>query len=96
VAAPGLIHCLFIILTTLRLSPMLCILSGLVSAAGYAAVYLITLKCAPNNEYRSVLPPENYIIAPIVILCAGVVAAVVARRIRQHVMDALAAAGHAL
>src|SRR5262249_46018461 len=39
-----MIYPLFIILSTLRLRPALCVLAGLVSGAGYTAVYLRTLE----------------------------------------------------
>ena len=85
-----LIYPLFIILSTLRLSPALCILSGLSSAIGYIAVFFITLHVAPQNGYRHFMPDHTYYNNALLFLGAGIVAAAVARQIRQHLIAALA------
>jgi serine phosphatase RsbU (regulator of sigma subunit) len=90
VSSAVLIYPLFIILSTLRLSPALCILSGLSSALGYTAIFLFTLHVAPRNSYRHFMPDRTYINTAITLLGAGVVAAAVARQIRQHLIAALA------
>jgi serine phosphatase RsbU (regulator of sigma subunit) len=84
-----IIYCFFIILSTLRLSPALCILAGIVSSAGYSVAYLFTLWRAPHNPQRAVFKPDVFIINALLLLAAGLIAAAVARQIRQHVMAAL-------
>jgi serine phosphatase RsbU (regulator of sigma subunit)/protein-S-isoprenylcysteine O-methyltransferase Ste14 len=84
-----LIYPLFIILSTLRLSPALCILSGLSSAVGYIAVFFFTLHYAPQNGYRHFMPDHTYFNNALLLLGAGIVAAAVARQIRQHLTAAL-------
>jgi len=92
VSSTTAIYYMFIILSTLRLSPALCIIAGLSSAAGYAAVLLLTLDAAPDSKYRRFMPDRTYVTNAIFMLGAGVLAAAVARQIRQHVVAALAEA----
>jgi serine phosphatase RsbU (regulator of sigma subunit) len=87
-----IIYCFFIILSTLRLSPALCILAGAVSSAGYLLVYVFTLWVAPNNRNRAVFPPETLVVDGILLLGAGLIAAGVAVQIRRHVVAALSEA----
>jgi serine phosphatase RsbU (regulator of sigma subunit)/protein-S-isoprenylcysteine O-methyltransferase Ste14 len=84
-----LVYCLFIILSTLRLSPALCVIAGISSAAGYAGMYLFTLHVAPHDRYRNFMPDRTYVTNAILLCGAGVLAAAVARQIRQHVVAAL-------
>ena len=86
------IYFLFIILSTLRLSPLLSIIAGSVCAAGYTAVYLFTLWVAPLNDYRNFMPQRNIILNPVILFGAGLLAAAVAHQIRRHVIAALAEA----
>jgi serine phosphatase RsbU (regulator of sigma subunit)/protein-S-isoprenylcysteine O-methyltransferase Ste14 len=86
------VYFLFIILSTLRLSPLLCVISGLSSAAGYAALFVFTLHVAPNDKYRHFMPDRTYITNAILLCAAGILAAAVARQIRKHVIAALAEA----
>jgi serine phosphatase RsbU (regulator of sigma subunit)/protein-S-isoprenylcysteine O-methyltransferase Ste14 len=92
VSSTVLLYCCFIILSTLRLSAMLCLLSGLVSSLGYVGLYLLTRRLYPGRDPSDVLPPEGFVFLPVGLMLAGVVAAVVARRIRRHVIGALAEA----
>jgi len=92
VSSVVLIYCFFIILSTLRLSPVMCVISGFSSAAGYAAVFLFTLYAAPNSKYRHFMPDRTFITNAILLGGAGVLAAAVAWQIRQHVIAALAEA----
>ena len=85
-----LLYPLFIILSTLRLNPLLCIVSGFTASVGYYCVYLFTLHVAPNNEYRHVMPERTYQLDALMLLVAGVVGALVAQQIRGHVIAALA------
>lgn len=87
-----LVYSFFIILSTLRLSPALCLISGLSSAAGYLAVVLITFHLAPDSRYRHFMPDRTYFNNALFLCGAGVLAAAVARQIRQHVVAALAEA----
>jgi serine phosphatase RsbU (regulator of sigma subunit)/protein-S-isoprenylcysteine O-methyltransferase Ste14 len=89
VSASASIYFLFIILSTLRLSPGLCILSGLSAALGYLGLFAFTLHVAPNDRYRHFMPDRTYLTYALLLLGAGVVAAGVARRIRQHLVAAL-------
>jgi serine phosphatase RsbU (regulator of sigma subunit) len=86
---PTMIYTLLIILSTLRLSPWLCVLTGLASAAGYFGVLMFTVSIAPHNPYRTMMPVEAYSLTPAVLLAAGVLAGVVAWQIRRHVIAAL-------
>jgi serine phosphatase RsbU (regulator of sigma subunit) len=85
----ALLYSFFIILSTLRLNPALCIFSGLVSAGGYLAVYLLTLHLLPENGSRFTMPGMAYAFNGIVLLGSGMIAAAVAHEIRRHVVAAL-------
>jgi serine phosphatase RsbU (regulator of sigma subunit) len=87
-----ILYCFFIILATLRLSAALCIYAGAVSALGYVLAYLFTLRFAPNNPNRQVFPPAVFMMTPLMIFVAGLIAAAVAHEIRRHLMAALAEA----
>ena len=90
VAPAILIYFFFIILSTLRLSPSLCALTGLFSAMGYWAVVAYTYVVYP-------IPPEGsgafslqvYITYGVFLLIGGFTAGGVARQIRTHVAAAL-------
>ncbi len=86
------VYFLFIILSTLRLSPLLCIIAGAVCSAGYMTVYFLMRWIAWDNDYRHFMPERTYIMYPITFASAGLLAAAVAARIRQHVIAALAEA----
>jgi serine phosphatase RsbU (regulator of sigma subunit) len=85
-----LLYFLFIILSTLRLNPLACGLSGLVAAASYlaAAVYL---GWKPSfDTASSLLSPQKAVISyAITLFVAGIVAGVVARELRKQVDAAL-------
>lgn len=90
VAPAVLIYFLLIILSTLRLSPTLSVLTGLLSALGYLLVTLFTAIRFQDPETRSdALPLTVYFIYAGLILTGGILAAVVASRIRTHVAAAL-------
>lgn len=90
VAPVVLVYFLFIILSTLRLSPMLSALTGLFSALGYLAVILYTFAKYPNPDAGAVVFPLNlYFFYPGLILAGGIIAATVAGQLRSHVMAAL-------
>jgi serine phosphatase RsbU (regulator of sigma subunit) len=90
VAPAVLVYFLFIILSTLRLSPSLSWLSGLFSALGYLAITFYTHKQYPNPDAGSgAFPPAVYIMYAVTMLIGGIVAAFVAGQIRIHVSAAL-------
>ena len=80
-----LLYFLFIILSTLRLSPGLCILTGLAAVGGYVAVTL-SIGIQDNTSLGGV---PIYLLYAILIYGGSVVAAIVAGQIRNHVFAAL-------
>ena len=90
VAPAVLIYFLFIILSVLRLSPSLTILSGLLSALGYLGVtfYIEENFQGSRIEYGA-FPLSIYFIYAGLILIAGIIGAVVAQQIRGYVEAAL-------
>jgi serine phosphatase RsbU (regulator of sigma subunit) len=90
VAPVVLTYFLFILLSTLRLSPTLARLSGLCSAGGYSAVAIYVFARYPTPDLGTGLYPiEFYVGNIVVIVVAGFVAGEVARQIRGHVSVAL-------
>ena len=83
VAPAVLVYFLLIILSTLRLNPSLIVLTGLLSAVGYL---FVTFYATATSE---ALPLTIYFIYAGLILAGGILAAVVAGRIRIHVEAAL-------
>lgn len=85
-----LIYFFFIILSTLRLSPGLCLLTGVLSALGYLSVAFYIMIGAPaSNANMAAFPPASYFVYAVLILMGGVAAAFVAGQIRVHVSAAL-------
>ncbi len=90
VAPVVLVYFLFIILSTLRLSPMLSVLTGLFSALGYLAVCFYTFARYTNSNVDStVFPSSLYFSYAAVILAGGIIAAAVSGQLRSHVLAAL-------
>ena len=90
VAPAVLIYFLLIILSTLRLNPALTALTGVLSALGYLFVTFYTSIRFQDSEARSqALPMTVYFIYAVLILTAGLLAAVVASRVRTYVAAAL-------
>jgi serine phosphatase RsbU (regulator of sigma subunit) len=89
VAPTILLYFLIIILSTLRLSPRLSVLTGVMSAVGYLTVvfYVRTNFSSPDNV--AMLPLVIYFIYAGLILTGGIIAAVVSGQIRIHVSAAL-------
>lgn len=89
--APSLLaYFFFIILATLRLSPALCILTGLLSAIEYMAVVVYTFSRWPvPPEEGAAFPLSIYITYAIILFVSGIIAGAVARQIRLHVLAAL-------
>ena len=90
VAPAVLIYFLFIILSTLRLSVGLSILTGLMSALGYLC---LTFYIEENFKALRVelggFPVSIYIVYASLIFIAGVIAALVTAQIRRYVVAAL-------
>jgi serine phosphatase RsbU (regulator of sigma subunit) len=90
VAPIVLTYFLFIILSTLRLSPMLARLSGVFCAAGYALTCFYVFIRYPLPLVRQAMQPVEYYLGnAVIILAAGFLAGEVARQIRSHVGTAL-------
>jgi serine phosphatase RsbU (regulator of sigma subunit) len=90
VAPAVLLYFLLIILSTLRLSPALTVLTGLLSALGYLFVTAYTLAKFQNSQPQSgAFPVAVYFAYAGLILAGGILAAFVAARIRTHVAAAL-------
>jgi serine phosphatase RsbU (regulator of sigma subunit) len=90
VAPAVMVYFLFIILSTLRLSPSLTVLTGLLSALGYLMVaYYAAAKFDSSVARLAALPRAVYFIYAGLILVGGILAAGVAERIRHHVAAAL-------
>jgi serine phosphatase RsbU (regulator of sigma subunit) len=87
VAPAVLAYFFFIILSTLRLSPLLSRLTGLFSSAGYMAVTAYTFWHYPFTEGAFSLPV--YVTYAIMILLGGFIAGAVATEIRKHVIASL-------
>ncbi|MFL6230656.1 MAG: PP2C family protein-serine/threonine phosphatase [Pyrinomonadaceae bacterium] len=90
VAPAMLVYFFFIILSTLRLSPFLSLLTGLASALGYLGVTIYTGARFPNaGAGVGAFPPTIFFIYAGLLLASGAVAAFVAGQIRVHVSAAL-------
>ena len=91
-APPILAYAMIVTLTTLRLRPSLCILAGVVSAAGYGASLAYVKYGMGLRVPTTGLPNAAYISFTALILIGGLAAAWVAREIRGHVEAALSEA----
>jgi serine phosphatase RsbU (regulator of sigma subunit) len=90
VAPAVMVYFLFIILSTLRLSPSLIVLTGLLSALGYLMVAFYAAANFESSTARlAALPRAVYFTYAGVILIGGILAAIVAGQIRGHVAAAL-------
>jgi serine phosphatase RsbU (regulator of sigma subunit) len=87
VAPVVLVYFLLVILSTLRLSPALSVLTGLLSALGYLFITFYTAMRFQNAAGQ--FPLAFSFIYAVLILTGGVLAAFVAGRIRTHVTAAL-------
>ena len=85
-----LVYFLLIILSTLRLSPTLSFLTGLLSAIGYLLAFFYTeFRYQGSTATLLALPYPVYLGYAGVIFAGGVLAAIVADQIRGHVAAAL-------
>lgn len=90
VAPAVFVYFLFIILSTLRLSPWLSFLTGLAAALGYLAVaFYAELRFPDPNAGPGTPFPAVYFIYAGLFVAGGAAAASVARRLQAHVSAAL-------
>ena len=90
VAPAVLVYFVFIILSTLRISPSMTFLTGTMSALGYLfAVFYIEDKFQGSRAGLGAFPITLYPVYASLIFIAGVVAAVVAAKVRSYVSTAL-------
>ncbi len=90
VASPSiLIFFVFIILSTLRLSPWISILSGVVASASYICAALYLGWRPPVPGIAAPVTQSGVSLNAVTLLAGGVVAAAVAGEIRKHVQAAL-------
>jgi PAS domain S-box-containing protein len=82
---------IFILLSTLRLRPDLCLLTGLASALGYAVVTVYTFVVHPAAAGPSapIYPLQVYATFCILLLICGTIAAWLSGQFRRHFMAAL-------
>ncbi|MEL6330703.1 MAG: PP2C family protein-serine/threonine phosphatase [Planctomycetota bacterium] len=78
------VYGILIILSTLRLSPGLCVIAGLACGLGHAGVLTLTLVRAGPPEAEGLLRLPIYWTFPVILLFSGIVAAFVAARVRKH------------
>ena len=82
---------IFIILSTLRLRPGLCFLTGVTSALGFAAAtaYTFVVHPAGRSAGGPVYPLQVYATYGVLYLICGAIAAWLSSQFRQHVLGAL-------
>jgi serine phosphatase RsbU (regulator of sigma subunit) len=89
VAPAVFLYFIFIILSTLRLSPGLSLATGFLSAVGYVAVvFYVRENYGFVNDGASILP-FRYLLYASLVLAGGIAATIVASQIKQHVYGAL-------
>jgi serine phosphatase RsbU (regulator of sigma subunit) len=90
VAPAVLVYFLFIVLSTLRLSPSLAFTTGLLSAVGYLLTTFYVHMTFQNSQASVfAFPLAVYLVYAGLIFVAGVIAAVVAKQFRGYVAAAL-------
>jgi serine phosphatase RsbU (regulator of sigma subunit) len=89
VAPAVLLYFLFIILSTLRLNPLLSSLTGLLSGLGYIAVAAHVIRHYPQPDASPSALPPVYITYSLLIFVGGLLSAGVAVQIRRYVFAAL-------
>ncbi len=88
-APPVVAYGILFMLTTLRLSPILCVLAAVVSAGGYGGILAYVKFGLGLRTPTAGLPPAAYFSFTVLILIGGLAAAWVAWQIRGHVEAAL-------
>jgi serine phosphatase RsbU (regulator of sigma subunit) len=90
VAPAVLVYFFFIILSSLRLRPSLCLLTGLFSALSYAAVVEYVYHQFPDpDQTLAVFPLSIHMTCVLMLGLGGVIAGFVTREVRTHVAAAL-------
>lgn len=90
VAGPAVVaYYLLIMLSILRLSPALSLLTGVTSAAGYVAVYFGGVKEQLADGPNPALTTGVFVTQVLMLVVATVIASAVAGRVRSHVAAAL-------
>jgi len=93
VASPSiLVFFVFIILSTLRLSPSISILSGIVASGSYICAALYLGWRPPVSGISAPVTQSGVSLNAVTLLIGGVIAGAVAREIRKHVQAALSEA----
>lgn len=84
------IYFLFLILSALRLQQLLCILAGITASAGYFVVMAYVYLCWPNLQRDDlILSASAHVTYGVLILLGGLLAALVARKIRTEISDGI-------
>lgn len=89
VAPPIFLYGVLMSLTTLRLVPMLCVLSGVLVASGHVAILSYVTHRLGIQTPTTGLPREAYYVMPLMIVVSGLAAAWVAHELRRHIESAL-------
>jgi len=89
VAPAVFLYFIFIILSTLRLSPGLSLATGFLSGLGYIAVVLYVRRHYPSAVVGASGLPFRYLIYASLIFAGGIAATIVASQIKKHVYGAL-------
>jgi serine phosphatase RsbU (regulator of sigma subunit) len=89
VAPAILLYFFFIALSTLRLRPLLSLLGGITSAAGYVAIVIYVISTYPVESRSDALPLIVYLGYAIAIVIFGGVAAFIGYQIRGYLSAAL-------
>jgi serine phosphatase RsbU (regulator of sigma subunit) len=93
IAPVVLTYFLFIVLSTLRLSPALARMTGVFGAVGYAVVAGYVFLRFPVPAVQQTMKPVEFCVGnTVILLAAGFLAGEVARQIRFHVSTALSEA----
>ena len=80
---PAFVYFVFILLSTLRLDPKLCIFSGIVAAAEYALLAFFTLQGATAKAGSPLASAAHHLGKALILLGSGVAAGFVARRLEK-------------
>lgn len=89
-APVALMYFVFILLSVLRLRPVLCLLTGMLSALGYCAVAVSTVWRSPDGSGQFPFPFGGYVaMYASVLLVSGFLAAGITRSIHKYVLAAL-------
>ena len=92
VGAAPMLYFLFVFLTTLQLSPRLCLFSGFVAGAEFVGVALWFLRSCPDvPEMALITAPHQYVVKGLLFIIAGCVAGFVTGQIKGQFIASLRA-----